>query len=96
MTGCGDTPPPRSLPLLPDTSPLESCPAAYPAPPQLVPLAPFALADGRKVVLLDTVIARDGAMARYLIEGRDAWFECRSPVLYVQDWVARMAAQGRK
>jgi len=80
------------MPVTPDTAPLAACPAVFPVPPALDPLAPFVLPDGRKVVLLDTVLKRETRTAHFIVEGRGAWHECRSAVVYVEDWSARIAA----
>lgn len=93
-TGCADRAG-RLVPLTPDPAPAAACPAAFPAPPVLTPLAPFRLADGREAVLLDTVIARETLTARYIIVGRDAWYQCRSAVTYGEDW-RRAVLGGRR
>lgn len=92
LTSCADKPPVRAIPVAPDQAQLDACPATFPAAPSLAPLAPFALPDGRTVVLLDTVIARETATAHYIVAGRGAWHECRSAVAYVTDWSARLGA----
>jgi hypothetical protein len=78
--------------VTPDRAALDACPSAFPAAPTLERLAPFTLPDGRTVVLLDTVIARETVTAHYIVEGRGAWHECRSAVVYVEDWTARVGA----
>ena len=90
LTGCVKEPP-RSVPVTPDAGEFAHCPATFPPAPVLAPLQPFTLADGRVVVLLETVIERDGLVARYIVSGRGAWHECRSAVDYVQDWSARLS-----
>lgn len=77
---------PRLAAVTPDAARLAPCPDRFPAAPALSPLAPFALPDGRLVVLLDTVIARETMVARYIVQARGAWHECRSAVEYVGDW----------
>lgn len=89
LTACGK-PPARANVLTPDPAKLAACPRTYPAPPRLPPLKPFTLPDGREVVLLDTVLERDGLVASYVIAGRGAWQACESPVQYVEDWSARV------
>lgn len=85
---------PRLAVATPDPARLAPCPAAFPAAPALSPLAPFALSDGRLVVLLDTVIDRETATAHYIVQGRGAWHECRSAVAYVTDWSTRVSDGG--
>lgn len=98
LASCAGTPKPRAIPVAVDRTQLAECPAEFPAPPALTPLAPFALPDGRQAVLLDTVIGRETATAHYILEGRGAWHECRSAVTYVEQWSALMAipTKGRK
>lgn len=93
LTGCAERKAElRAVAVTPDPAPLDACPARFPIAPQLVPLAPFALPDGRQAVLLDTVLQRETLTARYIIAGRGAWHECRSAVAFVQDWAAKMGA----
>lgn len=87
-------PAPRIAAVTPDPAQLAPCPARFPVAPALSPLAPFALPDGRLVVLLDTVIARETVTARYVLQGRGAWQECRSAVAYVGAWSARVRDGG--
>jgi hypothetical protein len=86
LTSCGD--PPRGIPIAPDLTRAKAdlCPDTFPAAPALTPLTPFVLPDGRTVVLLDTVIDRETATAHYIINGRQAWYDCHSPVAYFRDW----------
>jgi hypothetical protein len=77
--------------LTPDPARYEACPAAFPAAPALAPLTSFTLPDGREVVLLDVVIARETVVAKYVLKGREAWFRCRQPVKYTIDWIAKVA-----
>lgn len=86
LTSCADTP--RIAALTPDPARLAACPTGFPAAPALMPLLPFALPDGRVVVLHDTVIARETATAIYIIAGRGAWHACASAVRYVDEWSA--------
>lgn len=95
LTACVKQPV-RIAPLTPDLAPLQVCPASLPVPAALPPLQPFALGDGRVVVLLDTVIARDAVTAQFVIGARGAWHECRSAVVYVQDWTARVRGEAVK
>jgi hypothetical protein len=88
LISCADRPG-RGIPIAPDPARLASCPTEYPAPPKLAPMVPFDLPDGRVVVLLGTVIEREQVTARYIIEGRGAWHECRSAVAFVQDSIGR-------
>lgn len=93
LTSCGNRlAPVRVAPIAADPAKLHDCPERFPIPPQLVPLAPFTLPDGRAVVLLDTVIERERGTARFILAGRGAWQLCRSAVTYAQDWAARMGA----
>lgn len=92
LTSCAKQPV-RIVPLTPDAAPLAACPTAFPVPPSLPPLQPFTLGDGRVVVLLDTVIARDSVVATFIIQSRGAWHACRSAVTYVLDWSARLRGE---
>jgi hypothetical protein len=47
-----------------------------PVAPDLEPLVPFQLSDGRTVYLADDVNARDAQIARYVVAVRGAWFSC--------------------
>lgn len=47
-----------------------------PAKPDLKPLVPFVLSDGRTVYLVDDVNARDSHIARYVLAVEGAWFDC--------------------
>lgn len=47
-----------------------------PAAPDLDPLVPFQLSDGRMVYLVDDVNARDAHIARYVLSVRGSWFSC--------------------
>lgn len=84
-TSCAD-PQQRAVPVLPDPAKFAACPDSFPIAPLLTPLAPFTLPDGRRAVLLDTVIDRETATAHYIIEARGAWHDCQSPVAYYRDW----------
>lgn len=87
-TSCGEKPHPAALkPLTPDLARYDRCPASFPAAPALPALSSFKLPDGREVVLLDTVFARETVTARYLLQGREAWHQCESPVRYTEDWI---------
>ena len=88
-TSCA-TIPARVETAKPDPAKLDSCPAALSVPPALPPLAPFVLPDGRRVVLIDTVIDRETMTAGFIIETRGAWHACRSSVVYVQEWTAAL------
>lgn len=92
LTACGEHP--RGIPVAPDLAlaGADRCPDTFPAAPTLEPLAPFTLPDGRRVVLLETAIARDTVVARYVIEGRQAWHDCQSPVAWIRDWEKAMPA----
>ena len=84
---------PRAIAVTPDPAKLTDCPVTFPAAPTLPPLASFALPDGRVVVLLSTIIARETATVDYILLGRGAWHACRSSVSYVQDWTKGMAGK---
>jgi hypothetical protein len=47
-----------------------------PVAPDLEPLVPFQLSDGRTVYLVDDVNARDAQIASYVVAVRGAWFSC--------------------
>ena len=89
LASCGDDPT-RAVVLTPDPARYEACPASFPAAPALAPLTSFTLPDGREVVLLDVVIARETVVAKYVLKGREAWFRCRQPVKYTVDWIAEV------
>lgn len=89
-TGCATDSVKVRIPT-PDAKQRAGCPDAFPALPQLAPLAPFTLPDGRRVVLLDTVQERDAEVARYIIEdARGAWHECHSVKLYDDGFFDRL------
>lgn len=90
LTSCAKDQP-RAAIVGNDPARLAACPATLPAAPQLVPLEPFTLPDGRIVVLLDTVIAREAATAHYIIATRGGWANCRSVVDYVAERDTRLA-----
>lgn len=91
LTSCGkEQAEVRVAPIAPDAAKLHACPKGFPIPPGLVPLAPFTLPDGRVVVLLDTVIDRETATARFIIASRGAWQACQSAVAYVEDWASQV------
>lgn len=92
-SGCGDRPP-LPIPVAPDAAQLVGCARTFPALPALTPLSPFTLPDGRRVVLLEVVRARDEAVARYIAEdAMGAWHSCVAPVEYVTGWSARMQGE---
>ncbi len=88
--GCAKPDAPRIAVVTPDPAKLATCPATFPAAPSIAPLASFTLPDGRAVVLLSTVIAREKVTVDYILLGRASWHACRSSVAYVQDWSKRM------
>lgn len=94
LASCGDDPT-RAVVLTPDPARYEACPAAFPAAPALAPLTSFTLPDGREVVLLDVVIARETVVAKYVLKGREAWFRCRQPVTYTTDWIREVTKPER-
>ena len=85
LASCGEKP--RAIVITPDPTRYASCPASFPAAPALPPLSTFTLPDGREVVLLDVVIARETVAAKYVLAGREAWFRCRQGVSYTTDWI---------
>ncbi len=90
LAGCAKPDAPRIAVVTPDPAKLATCPATFPAAPSIAPLASFTLPDGRAVVLLSTVIAREKVAVDYILLGRASWHACRSSVAYVQDWSKRM------
>jgi hypothetical protein len=86
LAGCAKPDAPRIAVVTPDPAKLASCPATFPAAPSIAPLSSFTLPDGRAVVLLSTVIAREKATVEYILLGRASFHACRSSVAYVQDW----------
>ena len=89
LASCGDKST-RAVVLTPDPARYEACPATFPAAPALAPLTSFTLPDGREVVILDVVIARETVVAKYVLKGREAWFRCRQPIKYTVDWIAEV------
>lgn len=85
LAGCGTE---RAIVLTPDPVRLAECPRTYPKPAALPALQPVTLPDGRAVVLLSTVIEREGVTAHFIIDGRGAWQRCASAVTYAEDWAA--------
>lgn len=57
-----------------------------PAAPNLAPLEAVTLADGRVVYLKADVDARDGSIARYIVNVRGAWFSCHNQLTAVRDY----------
>ena len=94
LAACGDDPT-RAVVLTPDPARYEACPATFPAAPALAPLTSFTLPDGREVVILDVVIARETVVAKYVLKGREAWFRCRQPVTYTTDWIREVTKPER-
>ena len=94
LAACGGDDP-RPV-LTPDPAKLAQCQREFPAFPELPPLAPFKLPDGRVVVLFDQVRARDTITARYVVkDAMGAWQSCESPVAYVEDWTVEVAKSAR-
>lgn len=97
LTNCNDrTPPPAVLKVVtPDKvlAKYDGCPKVFPLAPNLPPLSAFKLPDGREVVLLDTVYSRDLVVAKYILQGRDAWHKCETPVRYTEDWISSVLAK---
>ncbi|MDE0879996.1 MAG: hypothetical protein OSB00_15245 [Sphingomonas bacterium] len=94
LAACGGDDP-RPV-LTPDPAKLAQCQRVFPAFPQLPPLAPFKLSDGRVVVLFDQVRTRDTITARYVVkDAMRAWQSCESPVAYVEDWDAAVTKPAR-
>jgi hypothetical protein len=61
--------------------------------PALPPREPFALPDGRRAVLLNRVIERDGVTSRLIVYLDHERAVCRSAVVYVADWIAAARAR---
>ena len=59
---------------------------ALPVAPDLKPLVPFRLSDGRTVYLVDDVNARDAQIARYVVAVRGAWFSCSNQLEKVRGY----------
>jgi hypothetical protein len=64
---------------------------ALPERPDLAPLVPFQLSDGRRVYLVDEVNARDSSIARYIVAVRGAWFSCANNLQKVKDYHSKTA-----
>lgn len=92
LTSCAK-PDTRAVAVTPDPAPLAACPRVFPAPPKLKPLERIMLPDGRFAVLLDVVIERETATAKFIVEGRGAWHACMSGVVWVEDWSAKVGGQ---
>jgi hypothetical protein len=93
LSGCTRPEVPRAIAVTPDPAKLTDCPTTFPAAPTLPPLASFALPDGRVVVLLSTIIARETKTVDFILLGRASWHACQSSVAYVQDWTKGMAGK---
>ena len=59
-----------------------------PVAPDLKPLTPFQLSDGRTVYLKADVDDRDSQIARYIVQVRGAWFGCWSNLKKIDDYYA--------
>ena len=94
LTACGDDPT-RAVVITPDPARYAACPTSFPSAPTLAPLSAFTLPDGREVVLLDVVIARETVAAKYVLAGKEAWFRCKAVVGYVADWTNEMTKPAR-
>lgn len=86
LAACGEDPT-RAVIVSPDPARYAECPAAFPPAPKLAPLSTFKLPDGREVVLFDVVLDREVATGKFILDGREAWFRCRSAVKYTIDWI---------
>jgi hypothetical protein len=83
LTACG--PKPITVNVPPPPASYMVC-EQLPARPDLKPLVPFVLSDGRKVYLVDEVNARDAEIARYVVQARGAWFSCFNQLAKVRDF----------
>ena len=72
LTACGE---PIQVGLPPPPDAWLSC-QELPAKPDLSPLDAITLPDGRQVYLKADVDARDGHIARYIVQVRQSWFDC--------------------
>lgn len=61
-----------------------------PAKPDLAPLTVITMPDGTRVYLKSDTDTRDGAIARYIVGVRDAYFSCRDQLSNVRDYVAEV------
>lgn len=87
--GCGINPRVDSAPL--DRAKLEECPRAVHSPGVLPDRHPFTLDDGRVVVPIGEVNARENMLTQGALVFKGAWVQCRSVVIYVEDRDERLA-----
>ncbi len=92
LTSCAK-PDVRAVAVTPDPAPLASCPRVFPAPPRLKPLEGIVLPDGRVAVLMERIIEREQATAKFIVEGRGAWHACMSSVVWFEDWSLKVGGQ---
>ncbi len=85
LTSCGE----RLTVAIPDQSRI-TCITEFPSAPTLPALESFVLPDGRRVVLESRVFDREVVTARYIIDGRAAWADCRAVVVYVNEWAGEL------
>lgn len=62
-----------------------SCPREIAAPGELIALEVLVLPDGRKVVPIGNVVARENTLTRGALVYRDGYRACRSVVIYAED-----------
>lgn len=79
---CGLTPRIENAGL--DPAVLDDCPRSVEAPGDLPARVPFRLPDGRLVVPIEQVNARENALTGAALLFRGYWLECRSVVVYVE------------
>lgn len=89
LTSCAEQPG-RTVTVTPDPAPLDACPRVFPAPPKLAPMERIVLPDGRIAVLMERIIEREKATAKFIVEGRGAWHACMSAVVWVEDWSVKV------
>jgi hypothetical protein len=64
---------------------------ALPERPNLAPLVPFVLSDGRTVYIVDEVNERDSSIARFIVAVQGAWFDCANKLAMVKDYHEKTA-----
>ena len=82
LTACGE---PIKLNPPPPPADYMVC-ESLPEKPELQPLKAITLDDGRVVYLKSGVDARDGKIARFIVDVRGAWFSCSNQLAKMLDY----------
>ena len=73
-----------------DQARLNECPRSVEGPGELPEQEMFQLDDGRWVVPIENVNEREGMATQAALIFRGAYVQCRSVVIYVEDWQAEL------